>query len=138
MRGKAMEQIARLNGWLQAELGPDPWFGGAAFGWADICAAPFVQGAAGFGMGPAEGSRLAGWLERVRARPSVAASFEAARASLSAMAQVAEIVESGLFKRQYRDHRLEWMIRSGGYEIVRKGIEKNNIRFNPEPVAVTN
>jgi glutathione S-transferase/RNA polymerase-associated protein len=50
------------------------------------------------------------------------------------MSAVAGIVEAGLFKRQYRDHRLEWMIRSGGIEVVLKGLEKDNIRFNSEPV----
>jgi glutathione S-transferase/RNA polymerase-associated protein len=50
------------------------------------------------------------------------------------MSAVAGIVDAGLFKRQYRDHRLEWMIRSGGIEVVLKGLEKDNIRFNSEPV----
>ena len=37
-----------------------------------------------------------------------------------------------LFKREYRDHRLEWMIKSGGLDVVLKGIEKDNIRFTPD------
>ena len=41
-------------------------------------------------------------------------------------------VEMGIFKRQYRDHRLEWMMRSGGLPIVLQGIEKNTIRFGNE------
>ncbi len=49
------------------------------------------------------------------------------------MSQVAGLVESGVFKRQYRDHRLEWMIRSGGLDVVNRGVEKSNIRFNDEP-----
>jgi glutathione S-transferase len=133
MQATAGEQLARLNGWLDKQLGDAEWLNGETFGWADLCAAPFVQGAAGFGFGPAEGSALAGWLSRVRARPSCAASFEQALASLAAMAQVAGIVEAGLFKRQYRDYRLEWMIRSGGVDVVLKGLERNNIRFNQEP-----
>ena len=44
---------------------------------------------------------------------------------------VAELVEKGLFKREYRDHRLEWMIKSGGVEVVLKGLERDNIRFAP-------
>jgi glutathione S-transferase/RNA polymerase-associated protein len=48
------------------------------------------------------------------------------------MAQVDQAVKSGLFKREYRDHRLEWMIRSGGLDVVIDGIEKNNIRFSNE------
>ena len=51
------------------------------------------------------------------------------------MAAVAQVVKSGAFRRQYRDHRLEWMVRSGGFEVVRRGIEADNIRFNGEPVA---
>lgn len=133
MQAKAGEQLARLHGWLERQLGQGPWFGGESFGWADACAAPFVQGAAGFGFGPPAGSGLAAWLEKIRARPSCAQSFEQARASLQAMAQVAGIVEAGLFKRQYRDYRLEWMIRSGGVDVVLKGLEKSNIRFNEEP-----
>jgi N-acyl-D-amino-acid deacylase len=131
--GPRHEQLGRLNAWFAGELGEGPWFGGQTFGWADACAAPFVQGAASFGVGPAGGSPLHGWLLRCRERPSVAAAFEAARASLAAMARVAEVVERGQFKRQYRDHRLEWMIRSGGYDIVGRGLDRDNIRFTEEP-----
>ena len=41
-------------------------------------------------------------------------------------------LESGLFKREYRDHRLEWMIRSGDLDVVLEGIQKDNIRFSNE------
>lgn len=134
MLATAGEQIARLNAWLEKQLGEADWFGGERFGWADLSVAPFVQGAAGFGLGPVAGGPLDGWLGRVRARPSVAAAFEAARDAVKAMTAVAGIVDAGLFKRQYRDHRLEWMIRSGGIEVVLKGLERGNIRFNDEPV----
>lgn len=133
MQARAAGQLSRLHGWLERQLGDADWLNGDTFGWADVCAAPFVQGAAGFGVGPAEGTRLHAWLLRIRARPSCAQSFEQALASLAAMAQVAGIVEAGLFKRQYRDYRLEWMIRSGGVDVVLKGLEKSNIRFNEEP-----
>jgi glutathione S-transferase/RNA polymerase-associated protein len=48
------------------------------------------------------------------------------------MTNVSALVEQGLFKREYRDHRLEWMIRSGGLAVVVEGLEKQNIRFNTE------
>jgi len=35
-------------------------------------------------------------------------------------------------KREYRDHRLEWMIRSGGIEVVLDGLAKDNIRFSAD------
>jgi hypothetical protein len=37
-----------------------------------------------------------------------------------------------MFKREYRDHRLEWMIRSGGLDVVLEGLKNNNIRFSNE------
>ncbi len=48
------------------------------------------------------------------------------------MANVDAAVKSGLFKREYRDHRLEWMIRSGGIDVVIEGMEAGNIRFSNE------
>jgi glutathione S-transferase/RNA polymerase-associated protein len=45
---------------------------------------------------------------------------------------LSEAVKAGLFKREYRDHRLEWMIKSGGIEVVVKGLEAGNIRFSPD------
>lgn len=134
LRAAAAAQIGRLNAWLENQLGDADWLNGGTFGWADLSAVPYVQGAAGFGLAPPAGSRLDAWLTRVRARPSVAAAFNAARDAVKAMTAVAGIVDAGLFKRQYRDHRLEWMIRSGGIDVVLKGLERGNIRFNDEPV----
>lgn len=133
MQARAAEQLGRLNAWLETQLGDHQWLGGDRFAWADVCAAPFVQGASGFGMGPVEGSKLHAWLLRCRERPSVATAFQQAREAAVAMAQVARIVETGAFRRQYRDYRLEWMVRSGGIDIVTRGLDRNNIRFNEEP-----
>ena len=47
-----------------------------------------------------------------------------AAASVSGMENVSEIVRQGLMKREYRDHRLEWMIRSGGLQVVLDGLEE--------------
>ena len=52
--------------------------------------------------------------------------FMAAQAQMS---DAFQRVASGEMRREYRDHRLEWMIKSGGMEVVRDGIAKNNIRF---------
>ena len=43
------------------------------------------------------------------------------------------LFERGQVNRQYRDHRLEWMIAGGGLEIVREGIAKGTIRFSRLP-----
>ena len=77
---------------------------------------------------------LGEWLARVNERPSVAEfARAAAQAGLAGsqigMEQVRAALDQGLFKREYRDHRLEWMIKSGGLEIVAEGLRKRNIRF---------
>ena len=94
--------------------------------------APYVNGSVSHGNPPVRGSRLSQWLERANARPSVAACNAEIAAMPQAMTSVADLLEQGLFKREYRDHRLEWMIRSGGLEVVVRGLEKQNIRFTPD------
>ncbi len=133
MQAKAGEELAQLHAWLEGHLGDHQWFNGETFGWGDLCVAPYIAGAIGFGFPPT--GRLSDWFARAAARPSVAQSLNQAREMAAAMAGVAQIVEAGLFKRQYRDHRLEWMIRSGGLSVVQQGIERDNIRFNSAPVG---
>jgi glutathione S-transferase/RNA polymerase-associated protein len=132
---RAAEQIAQFNGWLERELGSRTWFNGDAFGWGDACAYPFVAGAAGQGNAPRAGSKLAAWLARVMERPSVKRCIDDIGAVQVGMGvEVLQgMLKSGLFKREYRDHRLEWMMRSGGVSIVLEGMQKNNIRFSNEP-----
>jgi glutathione S-transferase/RNA polymerase-associated protein len=129
----AAKQVEGFYAWLERQLGDREWFNGASFGWGDLAVVPFVNGVAGQGLTPPAGSRLATWHARANARPSVAETTAeiAAMARTSGMANVADLVEKGLFKREYRDHRLEWMIKSGGLEVVLKGLERGNIRFSP-------
>jgi len=134
IRAAATRQIAGFHGWLERQLGDRAWFNGEAFGWGDLAVVPFLNGAAAQGHHPPEGSRLADWLARANARPSVVETVAEVVAVVrgAGMGDVAELVAKGLFKREYRDHRLEWMIKSGGLEVVLKGLERNNIRFAPE------
>ena len=129
----AGKQLAGFFAWLERQLGGREWFNGETFGWGDFSVVPFVNGSRGHGHQPPKGSRLADWLVRANERPSVTATvaevLEMVKAS--AMSNVAELVEKGLFKREYRDHRLEWMIKSGGMDVVIKGLERDNIRFAP-------
>jgi glutathione S-transferase/RNA polymerase-associated protein len=131
--GRAAQQTAALQSWLEPQLSAQGWFNGAAFGMGDLCVAPFVNGSLGFGNAPKPGTRLADWLVRVNERPSVAAAARAARdaaaVAATSLGSVAERIASGRFKREYRDHRLEWVIRSGGLEVVLDGLAKDNIRF---------
>ncbi len=126
------EQIAGANAYLERQLGSREWFNGASFGWGDLSVFPPVNAAAFNGFAPPAGSRLGGWLQRMQARPSVQKIMAAAMESMSGFEMLPQLVESGHFVREYRDHRLEWMLRSGGLQIVLNGIEKKNIRFSVE------
>ena len=129
---RGAEQAAGVQGYLERQLADRPWFNGVAFGWGDLSVVPYVHGIASTGTPPPAGTRLATWLERVSARPSVAAAFAAAAESMQGFEMLPQLVASGLFKREYRDHRLEWMVRSGGVDIVLDGMRKGNIRFSAE------
>jgi len=132
LEARASAQARGLYEWLTRRLGRAEWFGGESFGWGDLCVVPYLNGARGNGIGPDEHSKLGEWLKRANARPSVARSAGAAAAVIASMGQVHRAIETGLFKREYRDHRLEWMIRSGGLDVVLEGLEKDNIRFSNE------
>lgn len=133
---RAAEQTQGFFRWLEQQLGAREWFNGDSFGWGDIAVVPYLNGSRGHGHRVPEGTRLAAWMERVNTRPSVAATTQDITDMLQGgapgMADVAKMVEDGLFKREYRDHRLEWMIKVGGLEVVAKGLERDNIRFGPD------
>lgn len=129
---RASEQVAGVNAYLDRELGGQPFFNGERFGWGDLSAVPLVHAAAMSGNAPAEGSALGAWIDRARTRPSVAQTFEESTQSLGGFQMLPDLVRSGQFVREYRDHRLEWMIRSGGVDIVLAGIQHKNIRFSHE------
>ncbi|MBT9471197.1 MAG: glutathione S-transferase family protein [Pseudomonadota bacterium] len=127
---RAASQTRRWFGWLESQLESRPWFNGETFGWGDLAVVPYLNGSVGHGFPPEKGSRLADWLARTNERPSVVETAASARASV--MPNVAELVRQGLFKREYRDHRLEWMIKSGGAQVVIDGLARDNIRFSPD------
>lgn len=131
----AKRQTEGFFAWLERALGDRLWFNGETFGWGDLSVAPYVNGSVGHGHPPDPGSRLAEWLARANARASLqacAADVAAMNAAGASMGNVAELVEKGLFKREYRDHRLEWMIKSGGLDVVVTGLQRDNIRFAPD------
>ncbi|HYM31693.1 MAG TPA: glutathione S-transferase family protein [Candidatus Cybelea sp.] len=132
LQARAKQQSAGFQAWLERELGDRPWFNGASFGWGDFSVLPHLNTSALYGNGPRPGSKLAAWLTRANERDSVKQVVAAARQAAGNLANVASLVERGLFKREYRDHRLEWMLRSGGLPIVLKGLDAGNIRFSRE------
>lgn len=133
MKAVAARQTAELQAWLTEKLGTAPWFNGDSFGWADLSVAPYVNRSFFYGLGTPAGSPLARWRERLCDRPSVAATFAEFEAAAAGMTGAADRLASGAIRREYRDHRLEWMMKSGGLQIVLDGLTKGNIRFTWPP-----
>lgn len=125
--------VTQLQSWLDRQLGGKPWFNGDSFGWGDVACAPYVVRSAVSGHAPPAGSALAAWLERVSVRPSVAKAVDQMKQVIANFPDVATMLAQGQVKRQYRDHRLEWMIAGGGLAIVQEGMEKGTIRFSRLP-----
>jgi glutathione S-transferase len=129
MQAKAASQTRELLEWLTGKLGKKEWFGGATFGWADLSVAPYLNRSVHYGLGPQASSPLAAWHKRLCARPSVAATFKEFEGATQGMTNAADRLASGAIRREYRDHRLEWMMKSGGVQVVLDGLAKDNIRF---------
>jgi stringent starvation protein A len=134
LKAQAARQTRILQDWLTSRLGEADWFGGERFGWADAAAAPMVNRSVHYGLGPPAGSPLARWHARVLERPSVATTFAEFEAAAARRGEGAKLYATGQRRREYRDHRLEWMVKSGGIEVVLAGLRDNNIRF-PWPEA---
>ncbi len=125
----AQAQIQTWFDWLVQQLGARHWFNGQEFGYADLCVAPHVNAAARFEILPDSNSTLGQWLARVNKLENVAKTqAEALAAELDPTTMQAALAAG--FQREYRDHRLEWMIRAGGLEVVTAGLTAKNIRFN--------
>ncbi|ANK79823.1 MAG: glutathione S-transferase [Rhizobiales bacterium NRL2] len=129
MLATAARQTAELHRWLAGKLGGMRWFGGENFGWADLSVAPYFNRSFHWELGDWRDGPLAEWRARLAERPSVQATFAEFDQAASAMEGAPGRLESGTIRREYRDHRLEWMMKSGGIDIVLAGLEKGNIRF---------
>jgi glutathione S-transferase len=129
----AKANIEQLQGWLNIQLGERAWFNGDNFGWGDIAVAPYVNRSAAVGLAPAKGSRLDAWLSRANQRESVSKVIEQMKQVIANLPDFPTLLAEGKIKRQYRDHRLEWMIRGGGISVVQEGIERGSIRFSRLP-----
>jgi len=131
--GFAKSNIDRLQHWLESQIGDAPWINGEQFGWGDIACAPYINRSAVIGYLPPAGSKLHAWLARVNERPAVAKVVEQMRNVIANLPDFPALLAQGKIKRQYRDHRLEWMIAGGGLSVVQEGIERGTIRFSRLP-----
>ena len=130
LKSTAAKQIDEIFVWLEGQLGDQPYFGGNKHGWADLAIIPFVYRSSYFGVGPSDGSPMGSWFARMKQISSVSQTLAEFDAAAPGMAQMALDFKSGKRVREYRDHRLEWMVKSGGIDIVTAGMRDGNIRFS--------
>lgn len=55
------------------------------------------------------------------------AEFDAAAAKID---KASDLYTIGGRRREYRDHRLEWLVRSGGIDVVSDGLAAGNVRLS--------
>lgn len=127
---QAKYQVKQIHSWLTEQLGSADWFGGEQFGWADVCVWPMIARSTSYGIEPRIGTPLRNWFERAKNRDSVKAVYEDFVAATSGPNKSVEALKQGVMKRQYRDHRLEWLVKSGAISVIEDGLKKNNIRFS--------
>jgi glutathione S-transferase/RNA polymerase-associated protein len=128
----ARGQLAKVWDWLERDLGEGAWFSGPRFGRADAALIVHVVAAGLFGLGLNERhERLNAWSARCLAIDGV----QRDQADLAAFmgGDGMRPMRTGPIKRQYRDHRLEWMLKSGGIEIILRGLDKDSIHFSSFP-----
>ncbi|MGO9838808.1 MAG: glutathione S-transferase family protein [Polyangiaceae bacterium] len=132
MIARAGTQLERIWDYLDPQLEGRPWFSGERFGRADAALIGHVVSAGLFGFALADRhARLRDWSVRSLAVEGVKRD----------QADLAEFMggdglrsmRKGPFKRQYRDHRLEWMLKTGGLDIVQRGLDKETIQFSSFP-----
>lgn len=130
LKNAAARQIKEIFSWLEEHLQYKDYFGGDCFGWTDIAVVPFFYRSSYFGIRPMDETALAKWFARVKEIPSVRETIAEFDNAVSTMTEVAPAFISGKKLREYRDHRLEWMVKSGGIDIITKGMLNKNIRFS--------
>ncbi|HEY2750245.1 glutathione S-transferase family protein [Phenylobacterium sp.] len=132
LEAAAAKQTRGFFSWLEVQLDRREWFNGERFGWGDLAVIPYLNGSASHGFRPDRQSALEAWRRRANARPSVRETGLEAAGAIGAMRDAATRLSGGTMRREYRDHRLEWMIKSGGLEVVAEGLLQDNIRFGPD------
>ncbi len=131
MTARAGAQLEAVWDRMEAELlnGGDgrAWLSGDHFGRADASLIVHVVASGLYGFPPGERHpRLREWAARCVEKESV----QRDQADLATfMGSDFRAMRKGPIRRQYRDHRLEWMLKSGGMDIVVRGLEGDTIHF---------
>lgn len=131
------KQSRDMQSWLEEQLGDQPFFNGNSFGYADVCVAPMLNRNVMVGLGPSAGSPLQKWHARIQERQSIQETFAEVAEAAKVMEKLGDYFQKEGRAREYRDHRLEWMIKSGGIDVVLAGLQNKNIRFCRYPKELT-
>jgi len=132
LKQNAHEQTAQIQSWLAAQLGDKPFFNGETIGYADVCVVPVLNSSVMRGNAPAEGSALQLWHVRVNEVPCVKETVDegmAARQEMLLIFNKDTWAPGRCNRREYRDHRLEWMVKNGAIGIVTKGLRTTIFAF---------
>jgi glutathione S-transferase len=128
MIARAGAQLAAVWDRLELDLEGQPWFSGASFGRADASLVVHFTASALYGFAPLDRhAKVRAWLARCLDVESVKRD-QADLATFMASDGVRSM-RGGPVRRQYRDHRLEWMLKTGGLDVVLKGLEQATIHF---------
>jgi glutathione S-transferase len=131
MASRAGGQLASVWDRLESELQGRSWFSGERFGRADASLVVHVVASGLFGFGPDERHpRLREWAART-AEVEAVKRDQADLGVFMASDGVRAMRKAPKIRRQYRDYRLEWMLKTGGLEIVLRGLEGDTIHFVP-------
>ncbi|KAF2169088.1 hypothetical protein M409DRAFT_21099 [Zasmidium cellare ATCC 36951] len=131
----AADQTKQIHEWLTPHLGSKDFFNGDAPGLADICVAPVFHRSVLRGLGPAKDSALDRWHTRMGEVPAIAETWREMEGGVQGMSNAGPgfwAPHSGR-RREYRDHRLEFLMKNGAGWIVNKGLEDDNVRFGRFP-----
>ena len=129
---RAALQLQRLWNRLERELEGRRWMNGGDFGRGDLVVHPHIAGSQGLGYALSDRHpRLMDWERRVAVRSSVKRVLNESAECLRSM-RSGQHDEPSDVVRQYRDYRLEWMLKTGGTDIVVEGLLLGTIRFAEE------
>jgi glutathione S-transferase/RNA polymerase-associated protein len=108
---------------------------GSEFGRGDAVVLPHLSVSQGLGYPLSDlHPRLLAWEQRIASRSSVKRVVNEAAGFLRELDGRGGAPGGGdaPIVRQYRDHRLEWMMKTGGASIVADGVAAGTIRFAEE------
>ncbi len=132
MTERAAAQLAIVWDHMERELGDRPWMSGERFGRADATLVVHVAAAAAFGVPlPDRHVGLTRWFANCQQVASV--KRDAADLAEYLASDRRRSMRRGPINRQYRDHRLEWMLKTGGLDAVLLGMKEATIHFTAWP-----